>query len=92
MRVKTPSRLHLGFIDPLGKLGRVYGSIGVALNIPYWLIEVKKDEKLSIDANDVEALYKIEKIVKKIEDYLGKKLRVRISIFSSIPFHVGLGA
>lgn len=92
MKVKTPSRLHLGFIDPLGKLGRVYGSIGLAIKEPYWLIEVEKAEELSIETDDVEALRKIEGIVERAQSFLGKRLSLNISVLSSVPFHVGLGA
>ncbi|MER3458075.1 MAG: GHMP kinase, partial [Chloroflexota bacterium] len=31
IRVKTPARLHLGLLDINGDLGRLYGSIGVAI-------------------------------------------------------------
>ncbi|AET92056.1 beta-ribofuranosylaminobenzene 5'-phosphate synthase family [Burkholderia sp. YI23] len=30
--VESPSRLHLGFIDPNGSLGRTFGSIGLAID------------------------------------------------------------
>lgn len=92
MKVKTPSRLHLGFIDPLGKMGRIYGSIGVAIEEPFWVIEVEKSERLLIEANDTEALNKIVKVVDKAEKFIGKKLSLKISVSSYIPFHVGLGA
>jgi beta-ribofuranosylaminobenzene 5'-phosphate synthase len=30
--VESPARLHLGFIDPNGSLGRVFGSVGLAID------------------------------------------------------------
>ena len=40
--VKTGCRLHLGFLDLTGDLGRLYGSIGVSLENPGTVITVGK--------------------------------------------------
>lgn len=92
MRIKTPSRLHLGFIDPFGKIGRMYGSIGVAIEEPFWLLEVERSDKLTIESEDVEVLDRIVRIVERAESLMGGKPCLRIKVLSSIPFHVGLGA
>ena len=53
IRIKTLSRLHLGFMDLNGNLGRRFGSIGVSLSDPYTEISVKKHSHLVIhNAND----------------------------------------
>lgn len=92
MRIKTPSRLHLGFIDPLGKLGRIYGSIGVAIEEPSWLLEFERSDRLTIESEDAEALDRIIKVIERLESFIGRKVYLNIKVLSSIPFHVGLGA
>src|SRR4026208_2452940 len=34
VRVGAPARLHLGFLDRNGGLGRMFGSIGLAVDVP----------------------------------------------------------
>jgi len=46
--VKTPARLHLGFLDLEGGLGRIFGGIGVALNYPNTILEAHLSSKLTV--------------------------------------------
>ena len=43
--ISTPARLHFGLIDMNGKIGRIDGGVGLALDSPHTLIEAKKAEK-----------------------------------------------
>src|SRR5258706_14742504 len=38
--VAAPARLHLGFFDPSGSLGRSFGGIGVVINGPQTEVEL----------------------------------------------------
>jgi len=87
--VKTPSRLHLGMIDLNGELGRIYGSIGVALNNPPIFIEARTSDKLEIKGEDAE---RVENLVKKFSQIYNVDTNVEINVKEIIPEHVGLGS
>ena len=38
--VDAPARLHLGFLDPSGSLGRRFGSIGLVIGGPATQVEI----------------------------------------------------
>ncbi len=92
MIIFTPSRLHLGFIDPFGKIGRIFGSVGVAIEKPGWVIEVKKSDFLRVEADSGEAVNKIKSVLERAEAFLNEKISLSVKVLSSIPFHKGLGA
>ncbi len=92
MIIFTPSRLHLGFIDPFGKIGRIFGSVGVAIEKPGWVIEVKKSDFLRIEADSGEAVNKIKSVLERAEAFLNEKISLSVKALSSVPFHKGLGA
>ena len=92
MIIFTPSRLHLGFIDPFGKTGRVFGSVGVAIEKPSWGIEIKKSDFEVISAESEEAVAKIRGIIERARRLLRKEISLSVRVFSSVPFHKGLGA
>ncbi|HIE34450.1 MAG TPA: kinase [Candidatus Altiarchaeales archaeon] len=87
--IKTPSRIHLGIMDLNGNLGRIYGSIGLALEEPSTVITAKHSDELEILGNEKE---RVSRIVEKFSDHFGIKPRVIINVSESIPDHVGLGS
>ncbi len=92
MRIITPSRLHFGFIDPVGRSGRIYGSMGVALSYPNWELVFSHAEEFAIYGEGSEVEDKVLEIVRKIEDEYGVNVRLKIEIVSAVPLHKGLGA
>ncbi|MCD6420213.1 MAG: hypothetical protein J7L41_05820 [Synergistetes bacterium] len=92
MRIITPSRLHLGFIDPVGRSGRIYGSVGVALSYPNWELVFSHAEELTVSGGGSEVKDKVFGIVRKVKDEYGVDVRLRIEIVSAVPLHKGLGA
>ncbi|MBU4265960.1 MAG: hypothetical protein KKE96_01890 [Candidatus Altiarchaeota archaeon] len=88
LRIKTPARLHLGILDLTGDLGRIYGSIGVAVEEPNLVLEAKESDSLNISGGDdaVNSLAKKFFIHYKIEP------EIEINITERIPSHVGLGS
>src|SRR3974390_1456545 len=87
--VKTGCRLHLGFLDLTGDLGRIYGSIGVALENPKTVITVTETEELIIENGNRK---KIFDFVEKFSKYYQVQPTVRIHLLESIPEHSGLGS
>jgi len=87
--VTTPARLHLGIIDTRGDLGRMYGSIGVAIDRPN--VELEAIPSQTLKARGVDA----ERALRIAQAFLGKfpgARAVEINVSRSIPQHVGLGS
>ncbi len=87
--VDTPSRLHFGMIDLKGDLGRLYGSLGLALKKPGYKIKVEESEELTVKGfQGRRALV----ILKKLLERMNVKRKFLVSIDEAIPEHVGLGS
>ena len=52
VKVTTSARLHLGFMDLNGDLGRLYGSIGVTVKAPKTQLTIEEHEELIIGEMD----------------------------------------
>ena len=87
--VKTPCRLHFCLIDMNGSIGRVNGSIGLALNYPNFILEARPSNKLRV-------LGKPSELVEKAASIFYKRIKTRdrstLKVISTIPRHVGLGS
>lgn len=89
LMVRAPARLHLGFLDLSGALGRTYGSIGLALDAPATEIRVSPADRN--DATGPES-DRARKIVERATEALGAKAHYRVEIVSALPAHAGLGS
>ncbi len=89
LRIKTPSRLHLGLIDLNGNLGRLYGSIGVAIDRPNVVLEAESAGKLEITGLERD---RVKKATAKFSEYYKIKPGAWINVTESIPRHTGLGS
>lgn len=87
--IKTPSRIHLGLIDLNGGLGRIYGSIGLALNSPSVVLEAKKSNGLHILGQN-EA--RVKEIIGAFCRAYNIDSNVEVNVIQSIPEHFGLGS
>ncbi|GFO71107.1 beta-ribofuranosylaminobenzene 5'-phosphate synthase [Bathymodiolus japonicus methanotrophic gill symbiont] len=87
--VIAPARLHMGFIDLSGSLGRHFGSIGVALNEINTRLSISYADQLLLTGIQSErALQSIRQLC----DALNVPDKLRLDVSSSIPEHVGLGS
>jgi len=87
--VIAPARLHMGFIDLSGSLGRNFGSIGVALNEISTRLSVSFSEQLQVRGRSSK---RAEKCVKSLCAELKVSEQLQIDIKTAIPEHVGLGS
>lgn len=87
--VIAPARLHMGFIDLSGSLGRHFGSIGVALNEISTSLSVTGAEHLTVTGP---AAPRAKKCVSKLCEALHVSDQLNITIETAIPEHVGLGS
>jgi len=87
--VKTPSRLHFGIVDMRGDLGRIHGSVGVAIRRPNLILKASPSPELRTRGP------RAAKIMQYAEEIL-KDARVEgaaeVKLVSDIPEHVGLGS
>ena len=89
IKIKTPARLHFGVINIKNADFRFYGSLGLALENPYNLIEILPSNKLSFNnfkRNDI-----IER-VKSLVDKTPLERKISVNLIKEIPAHVGLGS
>jgi beta-ribofuranosylaminobenzene 5'-phosphate synthase len=89
LTIKTPARLHLGLIDLNGNLGRLYGSIGVAVNHPNVVLEAEDSGKLELFGLEKD---RVAKAVSRFSEYYNIDPKIRLEVKESIPKHSGLGS
>ena len=87
--VSVPARLHFGFVDLNGGLGRRFGSLGVALEAPLTRVVMSRAERLDVSGPDADRARRY--LSAMIERY-GLDDRVSLAVASTIPAHVGLGS
>ena len=87
--VIAPARLHMGFIDLSGSLGRHFGSIGVALDDIATRLSIVTSDKLIVTGQSAE---RAEKCIRTLCKGLKISDQLKIEIETAIPEHVGLGS
>ena len=89
--IKSTARLHMGFFDLHGGLGRKFGSIGLSLATPTIELSAQMSSQLQ-----VEGITSVEDKVASIAQQFITKLNligsVRFNIRQHIPEHAGLGS
>jgi beta-RFAP synthase len=89
VRVEAPARLHLGFIDLSGSIGRRFGGIGLALEELATVVELRRSEGIEGEGPGAErALEVLRRLLDTYDVAGGCALRVR----RAIPEHAGLGS
>ncbi len=96
VRVSVPGHVHIGNFDLTGDLGRVFGTLGIALERPRLVVELQRAPPgtgIVVDSPDVtyreRALYYAELSLRALEI---QEADVKIRICDIIPVHVGLGS
>ena len=89
VRVVAPARLHLGFLDLNGSLGRMFGSIGLAINRPRTELVVRRARSFKGSGPDhARAIAALQRFAEVFE--VGGAYEV--DVISAIPAHAGLGS
>jgi len=87
--VTVPARLHLGFVDLNGELGRRFGSLGIAIDTPRTRLSLGRGDRLQAEGADAaRAQRHLDALIEHYD--LDRRLHLRID--ESIPNHVGLGS
>lgn len=87
--VTATARLHMGFFDLNGNLGRRFGSIGVSLDQPATELSAWRAEGFSAEGNDAERAIKAAKKLAKAVNLQGG---INMQLTQTIPAHAGLGS
>jgi beta-RFAP synthase len=88
IRVKAPARLHLGFLDLNGAIGRRFGSIGLAVDQPETELTLKR--AAHHEAHGFES----ERALALLKKFAGETSGggYAVDVRKAIPAHAGLGS
>ncbi|KNY23521.1 GHMP kinase [Methylobacterium sp. ARG-1] len=89
VRVEAPARLHFGFLDLHGGLGRRFGSIGLAIDAPSVALTARHSAHLSVTGAEAE---RVRGYARAAADHLGQPDSVAIEVERTIPAHAGFGS
>lgn len=95
MRISTSARLHMGFFDLHGGLGRKFGSIGLSLTEPNLVLSANRSNALHVSGaisvpNSV--ISRVSNVAQQILTTMGITEAVEINIEEAVPEHSGLGS
>lgn len=89
VKVATTARLHMGFLDMNGSLGRRFGSIGLALEQPVTRLEAKRADNFDATGPSAQrALACARHFTKRV----GLPGSAHLTLEEAIPEHSGLGS
>src|SRR5689334_15757057 len=87
--VTIPARLHLGFFDLHGGLGRRFGGIGVAISELQTRVAIEHASTTAIAGPESERVERYLDIMRRELDLAGGH---RITVLEAVPAHAGLGS
>ncbi len=87
--IAAPARLHMGFLDLSGDLGRCFGGLGLALSELQTKLSARRAKGISADGPSAE---RAERAAHALLQALGITQGVRLHVHEAIPEHAGLGS
>lgn len=87
--VTVPARLHLGFVDLHGGLGRRFGSLGIAIDTPRVRLSLGPAERLRVTGPGAE---RAQQHLDALVEHYGLDRQLELRVDESIPAHIGLGS
>lgn len=88
-RVVAPARLHLGFVDLNGGLGRRFGSLGLAIDGMDIEVTARPAGRAAVTGADAA---RVLPIVERICAHGGQGHAVEVEVLQRAPAHAGLGS
>lgn len=89
VHIDAPARLHLGFLDMSGSLGRQYGSLGLAIDAFRTRLTARPARVVTATGPGAE---RAAHFARMLLDMLGIDGGVELCVDTSIPDHMGLGS
>jgi beta-RFAP synthase len=87
--VTVSARLHLGFIDLNGSLGRRFGSVGLAISAPRGMVTLRRAAATRIEGVDSE---RAGRYLAAMQQHLGLAGGHHLAVVNALPQHAGLGS
>jgi beta-ribofuranosylaminobenzene 5'-phosphate synthase len=87
--VEAPARLHLGFLDPSGGLGRGFASLGLAIDALGTRITVGAAVRTSVEGRERD---RVERHLETMRAHLGLRGAYAVAVEEMTPAHAGLGS
>jgi len=89
VRIEAPARLHFGFLDLHGGLGRRFGSVGLAIDTPALVLTARPSETLIVEGPEAD---RIRRYAEAAAAHLGIGTGVALRLERAIPAHAGFGS
>ncbi|HER35277.1 MAG TPA: GHMP kinase [Halothiobacillaceae bacterium] len=89
VRVSAPARLHLGFFDLNGNLGRRFGSLGITLDRPVTSVVATRAGRAAVTGPSAR---RADVFARKARELFGLPDPCRLEVEAAIPEHSGLGS
>ncbi len=87
--VTAAARLHLGFLDMNGGLGRRFGSLGLAIDRPATRLTIRRAPALAVEGLEAE---RAERHLARLARHLDLTPSYGLTVHEAIPAHAGLGS
>jgi len=95
VRVQAPGRLHLGFLDPAGSLGRRFGSLGLVIDgfsTTLTLRRAPADRSSAADPAGEAELPRARRHLEALRAATGQTDPLHLHIARALPAHAGFGS
>jgi beta-RFAP synthase len=95
LRVRAPGRLHLGFMDPAGTLGRRFGSLGLVVDGLETVVELQRAAHDDLGAADAAAAAELPRArahLDALRRATGQTAPLHLHIAQALPAHAGFGS
>lgn len=95
VRVAAPGRLHLGFLDPAGTLGRRFGSLGLVIDGFETLVEVGAADSDAFNAAPGVPAAELDRAVAHVHAlrrHTGRHAPLHLHLRQVLPPHAGFGS
>jgi beta-ribofuranosylaminobenzene 5'-phosphate synthase len=93
--VHAPGRLHLGFLDPAGSLGRRFGSLGLVVEGFETVVEIGPADTDTLSAGSPAAAQELERArahLVALRQHSGRLQPLHLHLRQVLPAHAGLGS
>lgn len=95
LTLHAPGRLHLGFLDPAGTVGRRFGSLGLVIDGFETAIELRASLTDRVSAASTEAQAEVERASAHLHTLRQRSARhqpVHLRLLNVLPAHAGFGS